>query len=310
MRVLITGGAGFIGSHLCDAFLERGDEVYAIDNVANGRESRLNIRVILKHADITDGPQLYDLITSLRPQLICHLAARVSVRVQPGPPSQDVAVNIAGAVTALEAARKIGARLVLASSAAVYGQATGSPLRETSPTLPVSLYGTSKLCAEYYARLYTSMHGTSNAVLRLANVYGPRQLPRTGAAVAGFCYELSHGQHPLIYGDGKQVRDFIHVSDVCSAFLAAADSELNGTWNVSTGAGTSILGLADLVAAVAGRSEVSVQFAPVQQAEIRWSVLDPGMAATELGWKPSTELTEGVQSVLHWIAEGLPWRGR
>lgn len=309
MRVLITGGAGFIGSHLCDAFLARGDQVFAVDNAAKGREARLDPQVRLHHADITSGREISALIGGMRLDLVCHLAARVSGRVEPGPPSRDVDVNIAATVTILQAARRAGARVLFASSAAVYGQATRSPVREDEPARPVSPYGTSKLCAEHYVSLYNTMHGTRNAVLRLANVYGPRQEPRSGGVVAVFCHELANGKHPLIYGDGSQVRDFVHVSDVCSAFIAASDSGLAGTWNVSTGAGTSIAFLAAQIAEAAGHPEATFQFAPANLAEIRWSVLDPGLAATELGWKAAISLTEGVHGTLQWMSDGMPWHG-
>ncbi|HEY4466052.1 MAG TPA: NAD-dependent epimerase/dehydratase family protein [Streptosporangiaceae bacterium] len=309
MRVLVTGGAGFIGSHVADAFLARGDDVAVIDDFSRGQAGRLDSRVTAHKLSITDAKSLGGVVQAVRPDLICHLAAQIDVRASVADPAADAEVNVAGTVNVLEAARAAGARVVFTSSGgALYGRDAAIPSPEDAPTLPESPYGVAKLCGEHYVGLYNRLHGTGHSVLRLANVYGPRQDPAGEAGViAVFCSRVLGGQAPLVFGDGTQTRDYVYVGDVVRAFVAAADGGQAGTWNIGTGTETTVLDLIALIGQTAGR-EVTPEFAAARAGELLRSSVAPGRAADELGWRPQTALADGIRNVYRWIAEGSPVR--
>ena len=206
MRVLVTGGAGFIGSHVVDALLARGDDVAVLDDLASGRAGRLDPQVAVHKLSISDAPALTEVVAGFAPELICHLAAQIDVRASVDAPAADAQVNILGTVNLLEAARLAGARVLFASSGgALYGRDAPIPSLEDVLPLPESPYGIAKYCAECYIGLYNRLHGTRHSVLRLANVYGPRQDPAGEAGVITiFCARALAGQEPTIYGDGRQ----------------------------------------------------------------------------------------------------------
>jgi UDP-glucose 4-epimerase len=305
MRVLVTGGAGFIGSHLCDAFLSRGDEVCVIDDLSGGRPGRLSDGVGLYTDSVLNTSRLSALITQIRPELICHLAARVDVRASVARSGEDAEVNVVGTVNLLEAARVAGARVLFASTGgALYGEDAPVPSSESTLPAPGSPYGVAKYCAEQYIGLYNRLYSTEHAVLRFANVYGPRQ----GASVVSvFCANGIQGKPPTIYGDGKQTRDYVYVDDCVAAFLAAADYGKAGTWNIGTAAEVNVLDLAELVARLTGYRSQPV-FAPARIGEVSRSALVWDRAAQELRWRPTTSLADGVQAVVRWIAAGAPDR--
>jgi UDP-glucose 4-epimerase len=307
MRVLVTGGAGFIGSHVTDAFLARGDMVTVADDLSTGQAGRLDPRAVLHKLSVRDARSLTALARDTRPDLICHLAAQIDVRASVTDPAADAEANIVGTVNVLEAARAAGARVIFASSGgALYGRGTPIPSAEDAPTLPESPYGAAKLCAEHYVGLYNQLYGTRHSVLRLANVYGPRQDPAGEAGVvAVFCARVLAGEVPLVYGDGAQTRDYVYVGDVVRAFAAAARSDRAGTWNVGTGTETSVLGLIAVIGETAGRA-VTPEFTAARPGELQRSAVAPGLAACELGWRPQTALADGVRSVYRWIADGTP----
>lgn len=309
MRVLVTGGAGFIGSHLTDAFLDRGDEVAVVDDLSAGQPGRLDSRAILHKLSVTDAPSLAVAAGEFRAELICHLAAQIDVRASVADPAGDAQVNVAGTVNVLEAARATGARVLFASSGgALYGRGAPIPAPEPVPPEPESPYGVAKLCAEQYVALYNRLHGTRHAVLRLANVYGPRQDPAGEAGViAVFCARVLAGEPPLIYGDGTQTRDYVHVGDVVRAFLAAADSSRSGTWNIGTGTETTVLDLVTIIAGIAGKP-VAPRFAPARAGELLRSAVSADRAARDLGWRHVTGLADGVASVFRWMEAGAPVR--
>ena len=209
MRVLVTGGAGFIGSHLADALVARGDEVVVADDLSSGREGRLDPRVMLQKVSVTDLGALAAAVEGSGAELVCHLAAQIDVRASVDFPADDAQVNVVGTVNVLEAARQVGARVLFASSGgALYGREAPIPSREDVLPLPESPYGIAKYCAECYIGLYNRLHGTSHSVLRLANVYGPRQDPAGEAGVITiFCASALSSARPTIYGDGAQTRD-------------------------------------------------------------------------------------------------------
>src|SRR5215469_11462034 len=255
MRVVVTGGAGFIGSHLTDAFLARDDDLTVIDDLSSGRPGRLDSRVTLYKASVTDAAALTEIIGSVKPELICHLAAQIDVRASVVQPAADAEANVIGTINVLEAARAVGARLLFCSTGgALYGRDAPIPSLEDVLPLPESPYGIAKYCAEQYVGLYNRLHGSRHTILRLANVYGPRQDPAGESGVVPiFCSQVLSGRRPTIFGDGTQTRDYVYVGDAVAAFLAAADQRRPGTWNIGTGIEVSVLELAGVIADVTGR---------------------------------------------------------
>jgi UDP-glucose 4-epimerase len=309
MRVLVTGGAGFIGSHLTDALVNRGDEVDVVDDLSAGRTGRLDSRAALHKISISDAESLTGVVEAARPELICHLAAQIDVRASVAAPAEDAEVNVVGTVNVLEAARIAGARVIFASSGgALYGRDAPIPSLEDVLPLPESPYGIAKFCAEQYFGLYNRLHGTSHSVMRLANVYGPRQDPAGEAGVITiFSARALEGAAPVIYGDGTQTRDYVYVGDVVRAFLAAADSSRPGTWNIGSGTEVSVLELVDIIAGVAGHP-VKPEFVSARPGELRRSAVAIDRAAGDLGWRPATALADGVRTVYQWIEAGAPVR--
>jgi UDP-glucose 4-epimerase len=311
MRVLVTGGAGFIGSHLTDGFLARGDDVIVVDDLSAGRAGRLDGQVPMHKLSITDAASFTALVRQARPELICHLAAQIDVRSSVNAPAGDAGVNVVGTANVLEAARATGARVLFASSGgAIYGREAPIPSREDVLALPESPYGIAKLCAEQYIGLYNRLHGTRHSILRLANVYGPRQDPSGESGVIPiFCGCVLAGRDVPIYGDGTQSRDYVYVGDTVSAFLAAADAGRPGTWNVGTGVEVSVLDIVAIISQVAGR-EVAARFGQPRPGELLRSALAVGRVARDLGWRAQTQLAVGVEAVYCWIEAGAHDRAR
>jgi UDP-glucose 4-epimerase len=293
VKALVTGGAGFIGSHLVDALVAGGHEVHVVDDLSTGRvanlEAALEQGAELHTEDVTDTAWMTDLAAIIRPEVVFHLAAHLDVRRSVDDPAFDAAVNVTGTAAVLDAARRAGARrLVLASTAAVYGRACELPARETSPVAPLSPYGASKAAAESYLALFSRLHGLSTLALRMANVYGPRQDPDGEAGVVAIFAAASAARSPaVVFGDGLQTRDYVHVDDAVDAFLAAGRSSIGGVLNVSTGRETSVREIAE-------RLEVAVEYAPARHGELVRSCLDPSAARRSLGWQARTTLADGL----------------
>jgi UDP-glucose 4-epimerase len=309
MRVLVTGGAGFIGSHLADALVARGDDIEIVDDLSSGRPGRLPERVPLHKLSVSEFDQLRPLVTDFKPDLICHLAAQINVMASVLRPAQDALANIVGTVNVLEAARAVGARVVFCSTGgALYGRDAPIPSLEDVLPLPESPNGVAKNSAEQYVLLYNRLHGTGHAVLRLANVYGPRQDPAGEAGVVTiFCAQAVAAERPTIYGDGRQTRDYLYVGDAVAAFLAAADRPRPGIWNIGTGVEVSVLDLAKVISEVAGLPLDPV-FSPARPGELLRSALASERAERDLGWAACTSLAVGVDRVYRWIEAGAPER--
>jgi len=311
VRALVTGGAGFIGSHLVDALVERGDEVTVIDDLSTGRGENIAAAMSrgakLIPADVTDAAAVSRICAELRPERVFHLAAQVDVRISVSDPGLDARINVEGTVNLLDAARANGAGgFVLASSCAVYGEPEpGSvPLAETAPLSPGSPYGQAKLAAEGYVALYRELHGLRAASLRFGNVYGPRQGAVGEAGVVSiFSRLLASGGTPTVFGDGLQTRDFVYVGDVVAALLAAAEAEAVGEYNVGTGLETSVLELVDALAGVAGRAGMEPEMAPPRAGEIERMALDAGLLRSAFGWRESVPLTEGLRATWESLEE-------
>jgi UDP-glucose 4-epimerase len=300
MRALVTGGAGFIGSHVVDALLARGDEVHVVDNLATGSRANLADAAELHEVDIRD-PELVALAERLRPDQVFHLAAQADVNTSVARPDFDADVNVVGTVRVLEAARAAGTSVVFTSTGgALYGECE-RPATEDDPKHPLSPYGTSKLAGEEYLQTWNRLHGMANVVCRLGNVYGPRQLAALeGGVVAIFLDRLRDGEQATIFGDGLQTRDFVFVGDVVEALLAAASAP-GGVFNVGTGIQTSVLELHRRCAEAAGRAGEPL-LAPARAGDIRDSVLDPSRAERELGWRPAHTLAQGLAETWAWVS--------
>jgi UDP-glucose 4-epimerase len=299
MRAIVTGGAGFIGSHVADALVARGDEVHVLDDLSKGTRERVPAEAQLHVADIREPDEVFD---TVRPELVCHLAAQADVRVSVERPEHDAAVNVIGTVRILEAARRHGARVVFSSTGgAIYGECD-RPAAETAARSPVAPYGTSKLCGEEYLATWNRLHGTTHVSLRFGNVYGPRQEPHGEAGVVAIFMGLLHETGvPTIYGDGRQTRDYVFVGDVVRAVLAAAEHE-GGVFNVGTGQETSVLDLYDAIQAASGVAR-EPQFADGRLGELQRSVLDVSLAARELGWRPERSLADGLRETWAWVVQ-------
>src|SRR3954449_12693439 len=310
MRALVTGGAGFIGSNLVDALLDRGDEVTVVDNLATGRIGNLDGArrrgIVFLEVDITDAERLRTGFSSARPDIVFHLAAQIDVRKSIEDPAWDAGINVAGTINVLEAARGAGvARVVNTSTGgAIYGDVDTIPTPETTPPRPMAAYGTSKLCAETYCGLYERLYGLSTVTLRYGNVYGPRQDPLGEAGViAIFCGKLMSGERPTIFGDGRQTRDYVYVADVVAANLAAASHpEAHGVYNVGTGRESSVLEVLAALRRAAGleADELQPEFAPARLGELQRSALDVGRARAELGFTAEAGLDDGMRRTLEW----------
>jgi UDP-glucose 4-epimerase len=292
VRAVVTGGAGFIGSHVVDALLARGDEVHVVDNLSTGRHENLNPEAALHEHDIREPLEL--VFDQIEPEVVLHLAAQADVGTSVERPVFDAEVNVLGTIHVLEAARAHGAQIVFSSTGgAIYGDVE-QPAREDDPRRPVSPYGTSKLAAEEYLATWNALHGTTHVVLRFANVYGPRQLPKLeGGVVSIFPDRLRSGEGITIYGDGEQTRDFVYVGDVVAAVLAGI-GKAGGVFNIGTGAETSVNELFDACRRIAG-AELDAEHAGARPGDALRSVLDVSRAERELGWQPQTPLAEGLR---------------
>ncbi len=309
MRVLVTGGAGFIGSALVERLLAEGWDVDVVDDLSTGSLPNLaearaqrTPRCTFQRLDVRSAGMI-ELMAHRKPELVFHLAAQASVTVSVADPALDADVNVVGSLRVLEGARAAGARKVVfaGSGGTLYGTPQTIPTPETHPQHPVSPYGVSKKAVVDYLHYYREVHELDYTVLALANVYGPRQDPHGEAGVVAiFAGKLLAGQAPTIYGDGKQTRDFVFVEDVADAFVRAADQGGGLIVNIGTGVETSVQELYDLMAGSLGFQEAP-RYDPPRPGELRRSALDPARAGSQLGWRPWTPLEEGLGRTVQWF---------
>jgi UDP-glucose 4-epimerase len=305
--VLVTGGAGFIGSHIVEALVDKGHRVRVLDDLSTGKLENLRSvagRIDLIEGDIRDWKTVRRAVAGV--QTVFHEAAMVSVPLSVSHPIKNNAINVSGTLNLLEAARQAGvARFVYASSAAVYGEAGGLPKVETMPVAPISPYGLSKRIGEQYAQLYWRVHGLETVGLRYFNVYGPRQDPSSpySGVISIFLDRLRTGERPTVYGDGKQTRDFVFVSDVVDANLrsamAPAAEAAGQVFNVSTERSTSIIQLWESLASLAG-SQIAPVFAAERPGDVRHSRASYARALAAIGYEPRITLTDGLRRTLAW----------
>lgn len=297
MRALVTGGAGFIGSHLVDHLTADGHRVAVMDDLSTGHRDRIPSDVVLHVGDVVNASEVADVVTSCQPDVIYHLAAQISVRYSVADPVADATTNILGTMNLLNAATAAGARLILASTGgAMYGDGVPLPTPETCSPGTQAPYGIAKYCAEQYLMLFNRLHAGRHIALRLGNAYGPRQDPHGEAGVVAiFCGQVARGGTPTIYGDGKQTRDYIYVADVVDAFVAATDYVGDeAVFNIGTGNATAVSDLLDAINAAAGTS-IEPKFAPARAGEWRQGALDSAKAAAELNWTASTSIPVGIR---------------
>ena len=316
MKVLVTGGAGFIGSNLVDALLDRGDDVVVLDNLTTGRKSNVDHALAngakLVVEDIRDGELVASLLEAEKPEVVFHLAAQIDVRVSAARPSFDAEVNVIGTINMLEAARRAGARrFVYASTGgAIYGETDVVPTPEDTEIRSEAPYGQAKYAGEGYLSLWQRLHGLSTVSLRFGNVYGPRQDPLGEAGViAIFCGKLQTSGDPTVFGDGRQTRDYVFVKDVVRACMTAGEDDRSGAYNVGRGQEVSVLELVSQLGMLGnelglldGRS-FEPQFAPARAGEVQRSALDPTRSREELGFVADVDLEDGLRRTLQSVLQ-------
>jgi UDP-glucose 4-epimerase len=304
MKVLVTGGAGFIGSHVVDALVAAGHEVVVVDDLSTGRRENVHPKARFVELDVTD-PRLVDLVRDERPAAVSHHAAQMDVRRSVADPLFDARTNILGTINLLEGARRANVRRVLfvSSGGAVYGEQEVFPAPESHPTNPVSPYGVSKRAGELYAFFYQAEYHIPFVALRYANVYGPRQDPHGEAGVVAiFTGRMLRGEPVTVNGDGRQTRDYVYVEDVARANLLALESRATGPFNIGTGIETDVNTLAQLLLAATG-SRSPVRHGEAKPGEQRRSVVDVRRAAAELGWRPEVTLEDGLRRTVAWFRQ-------
>jgi UDP-glucose 4-epimerase len=299
MRILVTGGAGFIGSHVAELFLEQGHEVFVVDDLSSGREDNLPKGAAFYQLDIR-SEEFSKVVLELKPEAIAHLAAQIDVRKSVADPALDADINILGTIRVVRAAAEAGARKVIFSSTggAIYGEQDAFPATEEHPRRPVSPYGTSKLCAEEYLAYFRRAGGPAYVALRYANVYGPRQDPHGEAGVVAiFVKKMLAGQTPVINGDGNQTRDFVFARDVARSNLLALESDAQGVFNIGTGVETDINTLTAMLVAATGFAG-KPQHGPAAPGEQLRSCVDPSLAKKVLNWHPEVDLKSGLEETV------------
>jgi len=297
---MITGGAGFIGSHVADAFLARGDDVLVVDDLSTGQQTNVPDGAAFEQVDVADKDELERAFAG-GADLVCHLAAQASVTVSVDDPLLDCRSNVVGTLNVCEAARTRSAPVVFASTGgALYGDGAPLPTPEDFAPQPLSPYGASKLSGEAYVATWGRLYGMTNVVLRLGNVYGPRQNPHGEAGVVAiFSGRLLNGEQPSLRGEGKPTRDYVYATDVAGAFVAAAEGGRAGTYNVGTGRETSTARLLDILQEAAGTA-IEPKQVELQAGELQASALDSSLIERELGWRPTVELDAGLRQTLDW----------
>lgn len=302
MRVLVTGGAGFVGSHVSEALLARGHEVTVVDDLSSGKRGNVPEGADFHEADVRTG--CAEIFRSSRPEVLCHLAAQMDVRRSVREPDFDADVNVLGTVRLLEScvAHGVGKVVFASTGGAVYGEQNEFPVPEDHRQYPVSPYGVSKLAGERYLHYYRAQHGLPYAALRYANVYGPRQDPHGEAGVVAiFSGNLAEGQPSTIFGTGEQTRDYVYVGDVARANVLALEGDApDGAYNIGTGIETSVTELYERMRRLSGR-DVAAERGPAKPGEQSRSSVDPTKAARELGWKPETDLASGLERTLRFF---------
>jgi len=303
VKVVVTGGAGFIGSHVADAFLKRGDEVLVVDDLSSGSRSQVPEAATLAEIDIAGEFEVREAFSAFGPDFVCHLAAQSSVTVSVADPRRDFASNVQGTFNVVREATESGARVAFASTGgALYGEDAPIPTPETYVPKPLAPYGASKQAGEAFVSTWERFHGVAHVVFRLGNVYGPRQNPHGEAGVVAiFSERLIRDQPLVLYGLGEPTRDYVHVGDITRAFVRVADSPLAGTFNLGWGKEVSVLELLEVIQRAADK-HAEPELQPLRPGELTRSAIDSAAAARAFDWRPEIELDEGIADTFRWYA--------
>jgi len=308
MKVLITGGAGFIASHVVDLYIENGFEVIIVDNLSTGRKSNLNPKAAFYKLDIRN-PEIHQFIANWKPDIINHHAAQMDVRRSVVDPMFDAEVNVVGSINLLEAARnnRVKKFVYISSGGAVYGEPHYLPCDELHPVEPICPYGASKHTIEHYLFMYQVMYGLDYAVLRYPNVYGPRQDPHGEAGVVAiFTGKMLKNQQVIINGDGEQTRDYVYVGDCAAAnLMVSTNSSASGIYNLGSGVGTSVNQIFDGLKAITDYPLQPI-YGPPKLGETRHIYLSADKAHQELGWKPMVDLSQGLKKTVDYFRQSEP----
>ncbi len=301
--VLVTGGAGFIGSHLVDTLIDRGYNVIAVDNLSTGKSEYINNKALFYQIDITNIDAIKQVFQVHKPSTVFHLAAQISVSRSTREPAFDALTNVVGTVNLLEASIENGTRKFVFSSSGgvVYGEVDEYPIKESTPFAPVSPYGISKMTGEYYLRFFKREKGLDYVALRYANIYGPRQDPYGEAGVVAiFINKMLKGERPTINGDGEYVRDYVFVDDVVNANIKAMEYEGTAEVNIGTSKGTSVNELFKILKSLMDFSD-DAEYGPPRPGDIRKNILDNSLAKEKLNWQPTYPLEEGLKKTIEYF---------
>jgi len=305
VRIIVTGGAGFIGSWVCEAYISEGHEVLVVDNLSTGSEDNIPPEAEFVECDVRDSARLEKAFRQFRPEVVNHHAAQINVRNSVENPSFDADVNIGGSLNVLRLCgdHKTEKFIFSSTGGALYGEPKKLPADESTPALPLSPYGISKLSTENYVRYHSRNHGFGHVILRYSNVYGERQNPEGEAGVIGiFCENIISGKPCLIFGDGKQTRDYVHVSDVSRANLLAAGLKEEGTFNIGTSVESSVNHITQILSKVTN-TEFETVHEKGRPGEVRRISLDCSLAAEKLGWSAQVALREGLFRTWNWFSQ-------
>lgn len=305
MKILITGGAGFIASHISDAYIKRGHHVVVIDNLFTGKKEYLNPKASFYQADIRDRKIVEEIFQKEKPEVLNHHAAQISVRYSVEDPRNDASINLLGLLNLLEAGKPFLKKVIFASSGGVvYGEADKMPTPEDYvPLCPLSPYGVAKLAGEYYLNYYQKNFGIAGVSLRYSNVYGPRQNPHGEAGVVAiFSKKVINGEAPVINGDGLQTRDYVYVGDVVSANQLVLAKDVSGPFNIGTGIETNVVGIWQKIARITG-TDIKAVHGLAKPGEQKRSVLHNSLAWEKLAWQPLVDLDSGLKETVKFFKE-------
>ncbi len=306
MKVLVSGGAGFIGSNIVDGLIKKGFDVFIVDNLSTGKEKNLNSKAKFFNVDIQDKVKLNKIFEEVKPQYVFHLAAQIDVRKSVSDPHFDASINVLGSINVFELSVKHKVKRVIFSSTggALYGEPKKLPANEDTEIAPLAPYGVSKYCSEQYLNYFKRLYGTERVILRYANVYGPRQDPLGEAGVVAiFTGKILNNEKPTIFGNGKQTRDYIYVKDVVNANLLAMDGK-EGVYNIGTGVETSVNELIDAFSDLAEK-KIEPVYAPPRTGEVNRISLDFSRAKEKLGFIPKYSLKNGIEETIGWFKNKL-----
>ncbi|MFA5014461.1 MAG: NAD-dependent epimerase/dehydratase family protein [Actinomycetota bacterium] len=307
MKVLITGGAGFIGSNVADGLLEKKHEVVIVDDLSNGKKENIPEEAKFYRCDIR-SKKLYSIFKTEKPEIVIHNAAQLSVRVSVENPLMDADINVIGGLNVIQACHTYNVKKIIfaSSGGTVYGEQKYFPADEEHPTRPISPYGVAKLTTENYLYYFYKTYGLNYISLRYGNIYGPRQDPYGEAGVVAiFSSKILKGENPIINGDGLQTRDYVYVGDVVDVNIRAMESDFTGSMNVGTEKETTVMELFKILREVSGESDVEEVHGPSREGEQRRSQLSYGLAKKILGWQPGMSLDEGLKITYNWFKKNM-----